>query len=132
MEVYGVDLAEWYAAGRWVALLDYIDGLPGASRLNEAIVNDKETAAEIAAMPRSDEEWAPRVSEFGLAEHMLREVIHELKQLRQATIAVSGNKPPAEKPFPVPRTEVERAIENIERQWAESFVGKFGFDANDI
>ena len=115
-----------------MALLDYIDGLPSACRLNEAIVNDKETAAELAALPKPDEEWAPRVSEFGLTEHMLRELIHEVKQLRQATIAVAGGKPGQERPFPAPRTEIDRAIAALEREWAESFVGRFGFDASDI
>jgi hypothetical protein len=132
MEVYGVDLAEWYAAGRWVALLDLIDGLPTASRLNEAIVNDPEAAAAIANMPKSSEEWSPRVSEFDLNAHLLREILHAVKSNGQISIAAAGGKPGELKPFPVPVTEVERAIEAIERQWAESFVGQFGFDATDI
>ena len=128
-----MDLAEYYAAGRWVALLDFIDGLPSACRLNEAIVNDKEAAAQIAAMPKSDEEWAPSVSEYDLTAHLLREILHGVKALRPAIFASGGIKPPgAEKPFPAPRTEIDRAIAELERQWAESFVGKFGFDATDI
>jgi len=127
-----VDLAEYYAAGRWVALLDFIDGLPSACRLNEAIVNDKEAAAQIAAMPKPDEEWAPSVSEYDLTAHLLREILHSIKSLRQVSVAAAGGKPGAEKPFPAPRTEIDRAIAALEREWAESFVGKFGFDANDI
>lgn len=130
--MYGVDLAEWYAQGRWVALLDLIDGLPGASRLNEAIVNDKEYAAHIASLPKSDTEWAPRVAEFDLTAHLLREVLHELKALKQVSLAAAGGKPGEVKPFPGPRTEIERAIEDAEKQWAESFVGQFGFDSSDI
>jgi hypothetical protein len=127
-----VDLAEWYARGRWVALLDLIDGLPTACRLNEAIVNDPEAAAVIANMPRSEAEWSPRVAEFDLNAHLLREILHAVKSNGQITIASAGGKPGEVKSFPAPVTEVERAIEAIERQWAESFVGQFGFDATDI
>ena len=127
-----MDLAEYYAAGRWVALLDYIDGLPSACRLNEAIVNDKEAAAQIAAMPKSDEEWAPSVSEYDLTAHLLREILHSIKSLRQVSVAAAGGNPGTDKPFPAPRTEIDRAIAALEREWAESFVGKFGFDATDI
>ena len=127
-----MDLAEWYVAGRWVALLDFIDGLPSACRLNEAIVNDKEAAEQIAAMPKPDEEWAPSVSEYDLNAHLLREILQANKALIQVTIAAAGGKPGQDKPFPAPRTEIDRAIAALERQWAESFVGKFGFDANDI
>jgi len=127
-----VDLAEWYAAGRWVALLEYIDGLPSACRLNEAIANDPETAAQIAAMPAPDEEWAPRVAEFDLHAHLLRELLHAVKSNGQIAISAAGAKPGEIKPFPAPRTEIDRAIAAIQREWAESFVGQFGFDATDI
>lgn len=132
MEVYGIDLAEWYAAGRWVALLDYIDGLPSACRLNEAITNDPEAAAQIAAMPESGEEWAPSVSEYDLHAHLLRELLQAVKSNGQIAIAAAGGKPGELRPFPGPRTEIDRAIAALEREWAESFVGQFGFDATDI
>jgi hypothetical protein len=130
--VYGVDLAEWYVAGRWEGLLDLIDGLPGASRLNEAIVNDKEYAGYLASLPNPDGEWAPRVAEFDLNAHLLREILHALKGLKQVTLAAAGGKPGEVKPFPGPRTEIERAVEAADKQWAESFVGQFGFEASDI
>ncbi|KUM34533.1 hypothetical protein AR689_10340 [Arthrobacter sp. EpRS71] len=132
MSVYGVDLAEWYANGRWVALLDFIDGLPSACRLNEAIVNDKEYAAHIASQPKPKGEWAPRVSEFDLNAHLLREILHAVKSLRQTSIAVAGGKPSDEAPFPGPRTEIDRALADLDRQWTEDFIGQFGFDATDI
>jgi hypothetical protein len=132
MEVYRIDLAEWYAAGRWVALLDYIDGLPSACRLNEARVNDPEEARYLAALPEPSTSWAPRVAEFGLTEHLLREILHAVQSNGQISIGVAGGKPGELKPFPAPRTEVDRAIEAMEREWAESFVGQFGFDATDI
>ncbi|MBG6083235.1 hypothetical protein [Zhihengliuella flava] len=127
-----MDLAEWYAAGRWVGLLDLIDMLPAACRLNEAIANDPEAAEAIAAMPQLEEEWAPRTSEFDLHAKILREIVHELKQNRQATIAAAGGKPPAESPFPAPRTEIDKAIERAERTWTQDFIQQFGFDATDI
>lgn len=132
MEVYGIDLAEWYAAGRWVALLDYIDGLPSASRLNEAIVNDPEAAAAIAKSPTPSEGYAPRVSEFDLTAHLLRELLHATKANGQIAIGLKGGNPQEIKPFPAPRTEIDRAIAALEREWAEAFVGQFGFDAADI
>lgn len=127
-----MDLAEWYAGGRWVSLLDLIDGLPTACRLNEAIVNDPEAAAVIANTPKSTSEWSPRVSEFDLTAHLLREILHATKANGQISIAAAGGKPGDLKPFPAPVTEVERAIEAVEREWAESFVEQFGFDASDI
>lgn len=127
-----MDLAEWYVAGRWVGLLDLIDGLPSACRLNEAIVNDKEAAAEIAALPKPDREWSPRFAEYDLTAHLLREILHSLKSLRSVSIAAAGGKPGEEKPFPAPYTEIDSAIAAADRQWAETFVGQFGFDAADI
>ncbi|GAA3405062.1 hypothetical protein [Pseudarthrobacter polychromogenes] len=127
-----MDLAEWYAAGRWVGLLDLIDGLPAASRLNEAIVNDPEAAAVIAKMPKPSTPWSPRVAEFDLKAHLLRELLHAVQHNGQIAIGAAGGRPGEVKPFPVPRTEVDRAIAALERQWAESFVTQFGFDATDI
>jgi hypothetical protein len=127
-----VDLAEWYAAGRWVALLEYIDMLPSACRLNEARVNDKEEAALLAALPKPEREWAPGVAEFDLHAHILRDVVNEIRSLIAVTLAVAGNKPGEVKPFPAPFTEIDRAIQAAERNWAESFVSQYGFDAADI
>jgi hypothetical protein len=83
-------------------------------------------------MPKSSSEWSPRVAEFDLHAHLLREVLHAVKGVGQIQIATAGGKPGELKPFPAPVTEVERAIEAIERDWAESFVGQFGFDPKDI
>ena len=95
-------------------------------------MNDKEATEQIAAMPKPDEEWAPSVSEYDLQAHLLREILQANKALIQVTIAAAGGKPGSDKPFPAPRTEIDRAIAALERDWAESFVGKFGFDAADI
>lgn len=131
-----MDLAEWYAGGRWVALLELIDTLPTACRFNEAIANDPETARELAAISLDKdpdaEPWAPRVSEFGLTQHLLRDILHAIKETSQATIAAAGGKPSEITPFPAPRTAIDQAIENAERAWAEDFAGRFGFSASDI
>lgn len=132
-----MDLAEWVAAKRWVALLELIDNLPTACRLNEAIANDPEAAAELAAARLDSEQesadpWSPRVSEFDLTATMLREILHAIKALKQVSIAAAGGKPGEEKPFPAPFTEIDRAIKAAERSWAEAFVGQFGFSPDDI
>lgn len=127
-----MDLDAWYSAGRWVGLIELIDMLPGACRLNEAIANDPEMAQLMAKMPKPEGEWSPRVSEFGITEHMLRAVIQELKQVKQAIIAVAGGRPSNEKPFPAPHTAVDDAIAALERDWAVDFVAQFGFGSGDI
>lgn len=131
-----MDLAQWYADGRWIGLLELIDNLPTACRLNEAIANDPDTAAHLAEMrlarPDDAEPWSPKISEFDLNVTMLREILHAIKGLRQVSIAAAGGKPGDEKPFPAPYTEIDRAIAAAERDWAELFVQQFGFDSNDI
>ena len=127
-----MDLADWYAAGRWVALLELIDMLPAASRLNEAIVNDPETARDLAMLPSPKESWAPRVSEFDLTALMMRDVLGVLTSIQQTLVAVNGGKPSPRKPFPAPRTEIDRAREALEREFMEDIGGLFGFDAMDL
>ncbi len=131
-----MDLAEWYAAGRWVGLLELIDMLPTACRLNEAIANDPEMAVILAEqrMSRQDDAdpWSPRLSEFNLNITVLREILHAVKGLRQVSVAAAGGKPGEETPFPAPYTETDRAVEAAERNWAEMFVQQFGFSPEDI
>jgi hypothetical protein len=131
-----VDLAEWYVAGRWVGLLELIDNLPTACRLNEAIANDPESAKHLAELRLNAAEeadpWSPRISEFDLTATMLREILHAIKGLRQVSIAAAGGQPGEETPFPAPYTEIDRAIAAAERNWAEAFVGRFGFTTDDI
>ncbi len=132
-----MDLAEWYAAGRWVGLLELIDMLPTACRLNEAIANDPEMAAILAEqrLSRRDDDadpWSPKISEFDLNITVLREILHAVKGLRQVSIAAAGGKPGEETPFPAPYTEIDRAVAAAERNWAEMFVQQFGFSPEDI
>jgi hypothetical protein len=106
--------------------------LPSACRLNEAIVNDPDTAAAIAAQPKSDSEWAPSFSEFDLHAHLLRALLHAVQNNGQIALSAAGGKPGDIKPFPAPRTEIDRAIAAADREWAESFAAQLGFDATDI
>lgn len=132
MSEYGVDLAVWYKNRRWVALLDYIDMLPSANRLNEAILNDPESADEIAARPDPTEPWSPKVSEFDLHAVILREIVSELKVVVQTLTASGGARPKPFKPFPSPITEVDRAKKRQERKFAFDLVSEFGFGEADL
>ncbi|MBT8162792.1 MULTISPECIES: hypothetical protein [Arthrobacter] len=132
-----MDLAEWYAARRWVALLELIDMLPTACRLNEAIANDPEMAAHLAQqrLARKDDDadpWSPPLSEYDLNVTLLREILHAVKGLRQVSIAAAGGKPGHEEPFPAPRTEIDRAFEAAEKAWAQTLVQQFGFSPGDV
>lgn len=134
-----MDLARWVADKRWVALLDFIDMLPTASRLNEAISNDPESAQLLAEQrlaaqdSEGGKEWSPRVSEYGLDQQMMGELINLNKQMLQAlTVQITQKAPKAEKPFPVPRTAIEDFMERIERQRTVDFAGLFGFAPEDI
>ena len=130
-----MDLAEWYAAGRWVGLLELIDNLPTACRLNEAVANDPESAEVLARMSAdrpAGGEWSPRLSEFDLHATIQREILHAIKSLASITIAAAGSQPGEQKPFPAPVTEIDRAMEAMSRNWTEEFVQQFGFSKEDI
>lgn len=123
--MYGADLAQWWRARRWKALLDLIDQLPDASRFNEAILNDPEVVAEAVARESGEgPEWAPRISEFDLHATLLRDVIHALQGVQAAVIASAGGKPPKVKPYPAPRTAVDEARQRALQMWADDLIGR--------
>lgn len=124
-------------AGRWAAVLDYIDGLPSASRYNEAIMNDPETAEYLAqlSMDRDAEgrdSYAPRLSEWDIHATLQREIVDGIKALRATMIALKRGKPGDVKPFPTPRTAVEAAKKEAERRWAVDFGAHLGFSPEDF
>lgn len=122
-----------YAAGRYTALLDYIDMLPGACRLNEAIANDPELAEIMAAQPTPSEPWTPRVQDWGLTNMLLAQAVNGLTMLQNTQIAIATQKKPAEfKPFPTPRTAVDRAKEAHEKQFVTDVLGLLGFEPGDF
>lgn len=128
-----MDLAAWVAEGRYVGLLELIDMLPSACRLKEAIAQDEEAAEYILSLPENEgegEPWSPPVAEFNLTNSLLTALINEVKMLRQSGQAVAGGKPKSEKPFPTPRTAVDRVRERHEAEWASDTLKLLGFDAN--
>lgn len=127
-----MDLAVWYTEGRWVGLLELIDGLPGASRFNEALSNDPELAEIIAMQPEPTEAWRPRVQDFSLTNMLLVQVVEGLKALQQTQIAAAGKKPSPIKPFPTPRTAIDRAKEAYEKRFVSDVLGLFGYEPGDF
>lgn len=127
-----MDLAAWFREKRWVALLELIDGLPGASRFNEALSNDPELAEIIAMQPESTEPWAPRVQDFTLTNMLLAQIADGLKALQNTQIAIAGKKPDPIKPFPTPRTAIDRAKEAHEKQFVADVLGLFGYGPGDF
>lgn len=127
-----MDLAEWHVAGRWVGLLELIDNLPTACRLNEAIADDPEDAREIALLPKPTDPWSPKVSEFDLNAILQRNILGALTGIQQVLVAANGGNPTPQKPFPAPYTAIDRAIAAVEREFAEDLAGRFGFDPDDI
>lgn len=132
MSEYRVDLASWYVAGRWVALLELIDMLPTACRLNEALAQDPELAEAMAELPEPKQSWAPSIADNTLTNMILAQVLDGIKALQQTQIAAAGGKPSAIKPFPTPRTALQKYKADQERRWAEEEVQRWGFSASDI
>lgn len=124
-----MDLAQWVADGRWEALLELIDQLPSASRFNEAVAQDEESAEYLLSLPESEggPNWSPRVAEFDLTNTLMVSLINEVKMLSQTVIASGGGKPKKIKPYPVPRTAIDRARERQDLNMFYDMQAKFGF-----
>lgn len=122
-----MDLDVWYSAGRWVGLVELIDMLPTACRLNEAIANDPEMAALMIDQPQLSEPWSPRVSEHSLETMILMDISDGIKSLQQVNVAVAGGKPAKDNPFPRPRTAIDRLREREDLDLFHEMQAKFGF-----
>lgn len=121
-----MDLAAWWQDRRWKALLELIDELPGASRFNEAILNDPEQAAQIAALPTpKDAQWHPRISEHDLHAILLKEIREAVISVTQTLVAVNGGTPRRVAEFPKPETEVDRIRERLRRERANELIRLF-------
>ena len=131
LQIYGADLGDWLRSERWSALVDLIDQLPSACRLNEAIAQDDEAADELVAI--MDEsvgegpDWSPRVAEFDLTNTMLAELIDQVKLLGQTIIAANGGSAKKIRPFPKPKTAIDRARERRDLNTFREFDAMFGF-----
>jgi len=100
------------AQRRVVAVLDLIDGLPATSRLREAVWNDPDQAALIAALPAPDVEqaWRPSTRDFTLEVMLLRENRELLASAVVYLASLAGVETlPTFEPFAVPETELDRA-----------------------
>lgn len=132
-----MDLAVWWRARRWRGLLDLIDQLPAASRLNEAIHNDPEQAERIARArleqdPDEAAPWSPRQAEYDLHANLLRDLIQAVAINTATTVAAAGGKARQPATYPTPVTEVDKATARLERAWAQSVLSRFGFDPGDF
>lgn len=125
-----MDLDEAITARRGRMLLDLIDMLPSTSRLREAILNDPEQAALMAEQPESDEEWAPRVSEWDLNAALMYDHRHILGAILQTLQAANGNKNPKPlRPLAGPRTALQDAREAVRIKRANEVKTAFGWRA---
>lgn len=121
-------------------LLELIDGLPEASRLNEAIQNDPERAEILADLERErgverGREWSPRIRDFDLHALMLREVVNSLQAIQSTIVGTTyvpeknGSirflKPRKGKPFPAPVTALDTVKARRSRQSQLSIIRAF-------
>lgn len=113
-----MDLAVWWRARRWAALLEYIDQLPATSRLNEAIHNDPEQAARLVDRPEPADPWAPSLRDWSLTTAMLSRLIHAAEV---TNVLLSGEKKPPQ-PFPTPVTAVDRLAEQRSQERQLSII----------
>ena len=113
--MYGVDLAQLIADRRFLAVLDYIDGLPKSSRMRQAMLDDREYAEMIVETETSKDRsarWAPTISEF-TPEMILLSMLHSAIERNTSMLAAtsSGKGKYKPQPAPSPETEVDRARE---------------------
>ena len=96
----------------WRRIASLIHQLPQASRLAQATANDPEHVEMILAAQQKDgptPTYAPPLSEWGVAEGLLADLVDSVQTLAAITIAVNSGKPPKTHPTPRPRTAFEDA-----------------------
>lgn len=117
-----------YTERRWVELMDLITQLPDASRLTQAQLNDPEIAELILEAEDDldqDTEWAPPLSEYGLTEQLLTQVVDGIAALNVTTAAAAGGKTNRPKPFPRPRTQVDIIRDQRSREVQADIISLF-------
>lgn len=119
-------------AGRFKDISELVGQLPSNSRLREAIYNDPEEAEYLAALPESNDKWAPSVSEFGLTEHLLTDLIDKFERLSAILMKLNGAKSVDMKPAPRPMTEVQRARDRLRKQGDGELLARWGFSPDDL
>ncbi|MGO3895350.1 hypothetical protein [Brevibacterium aurantiacum] len=113
--MYGVDLAQLIADRRFIAALDYIDGLPKSSRMREAMLDDREYAEMIVANESSKDRsqtWNPTIAELS-PELILLSMVYSAVERNTSMVAASAQGKGKYKPQPAPSpvTEVDRERE---------------------
>lgn len=112
---------------RFRALIDYVKGLPAASRYRQALLDDPHTAALIAEAEEPDAQRAPYavpVSEWNATTILLSKVYQSLEQLIQAVGAPHGSKYKP-KPPPNPVTGVDKARAEKRRREVDRLFDMF-------
>lgn len=161
MEVYQVDLPAWLAARRYRAVLELIDELPQACRLQEAILNDPEQAqlilaeelardeAELVgymrgvdidpddlredeAPDRAEPLWRPRLRDWDTAA-IQRAAIHaQLVALNHNSVRAAKGKPGPPQYLPAPRTLVDDLRDQQDRAEALAAMAVIAPHALDL
>lgn len=148
MQDIGVDLAVWWKARRWVALLELLDQMPRTARWRAAMANDPEFAREWLAREQEsggDDEppWSPPLTEWDTkaelaaeARDLLQDVVKLLVGIRHGvpTVQVERLKSPPKlggKPFPRPVTAIEQAREEAAREAGRQVLAWFFPHASD-
>lgn len=94
---------------RWRDLLNLIDWLPRDSAFMEAMSEDEELAENLLRQPRGKTPGHKvRISEFSPLRETLSDLYDRQGEIVQAIIAAAGAKPPKLKPYPRPRTALDR------------------------
>lgn len=120
-----MELAEVWAAGKWVHLYALINQLPMASRTRQAYFTDPDNGEFFAdeiirTRDEKGQRWTPAWSEWDLHAELLTQVIETLRVL------ISQNaekyKP---KPNPRPRTSGEEVVKQRDRAKARATAMKW-------
>lgn len=129
-EVYRVSLAELIIQRRLVELADLLSQLPQASRFWAAMMDDEEYAemvAEASLYTDEDEEdpqtWAPSFRDYSATYALLTQIHDSIGANTYTVAATNGGKPKKPKPFPQPRTAIDRAQQDAQVGVANDMLG---------
>jgi len=92
--------------------LNLIDHLPRNTFYTEALVNDEDFALAMARHTQAEDETehAPPMHTWSPEMAMLAKIIDKLSGIQHAVIAVNSKTPPSSpKPYPMPKTAMDRA-----------------------
>lgn len=133
-----MNLATWWKARRWVALLELINQLPNTSRTQAAMVNDPELVAQMLDSEDDDTPaWSPPLTDWNTSavlaaetRDLLLDVVRLLSGIRSGIPIVQQERlKPAPKtggkPFPRPVTEIDRARRRAEVEAYEGALAVF-------